>query len=74
MTIFKSWIKVNLEEKEVDLKERKKKIHLENSAKKKSSTQDFFRGKKTTASSTLLNNKILVSKIYLKNKTEGLAS
>lgn len=25
MTIFKSWIKVNLEEKEVDLKERKKK-------------------------------------------------
>lgn len=57
----------------VDLKG--KKIHIGNSSTKKSFSQDTFRRRKTTASSRLLENKRnLVSKTYLKNRTEQLAS
>lgn len=50
----------------VDLKEKKK-------APQKA--QEFFRRKKTIASSRLPDNKRnLVRKIYLKNKAEGLVS
>lgn len=50
-----------------------KKIYMGNSSTKKPFSQDFFRRRKTTANSRLIENKRnLVSKIYLKNKTEGL--